>query len=675
MNKFLLITLVTFLTLPTFAQDKKAKKWDVNNPTGTYNEVEFALDEGTWMNLDISPDGKTMLFDMLGDIYKMPIGGGQAKVLREGLAWEVQPRFSPDGSKILFTSDAGGGDNAWVMNVDGSDAKQITKEKFRLLNNAVWMPDNQYIVARKHFTSQRSLGAGELWLYHISGGSGVQLTKRKNDQQDVNEPCISPDGRYVYFSEDVYPGGFFQYNKDPNSQIFVIKRYDREKGKIETIVRGPGGAVRPQISNDGKKLAFIRRVRTKTVLFVHDLETGEEYPIYDGLSKDQQEAWTIFGSYTGFDWMPDDKNIVIWGKGKFWSVDAKTGTAKNIPFKVKAKHKMAETLRFENPAFTENFEVKVIRHLRTSPDGKMVVFNAVGHLWKMDLPNGKPERISGSSDLEFEPSFSPDGKTIVYVSWDDEEMGAVKLLKLDVSEGEEMIFKLTDKKGIYRTPSFSSDGKKIVFRKEGGNGHQGFTHAQKTGIYTMNADGSDLKFVTAEGEDPVFSKDMKRVFYNTGGSIFGSLKKAFNSIKLDGTDKKVIFKTKYATQFTPSPDNKWIAFTDLYKVYIAAMPLSGKAMDLSGSTKAIPVAQVARDAGINLHWSSDNEKLFWTLGNEYFSDKLTRRFTFLEGALDSVPPMDTTGLKIDLELAYDSPEGMIAFTNARIIKMDWDKVI
>jgi Tol biopolymer transport system component len=169
----------------------------------------------------------------------------------------VQPRFSPDGKKILFTSDAGGGDNIWVMNRDGSNAKQITKETFRLLNNGAWSPDGQYIVARKHFTSGRSLGAGEIWMYHISGGNGLQLTVRKNDQQDVNEPIVSPDGRYVYFSEDLYPGGEFQYNKDPNKQIFAIRRFDKEKGTIDNITGGAGGAVRPQLSRDGKTLAFI----------------------------------------------------------------------------------------------------------------------------------------------------------------------------------------------------------------------------------------------------------------------------------------------------------------------------------------------------------------------------------------------------------------------------------
>ena len=172
------------LSANTFAGDKK--KWDVENPGGPQKEVAFTVNEGTWMNLDVSPDGKDIVFDLLGDIYIMPSAGGPAKVLRQGKAMELQPRFSPDGKKISFTSDAGGGDNIWIMERDGSNAHQVTKENFRLLNNAVWTPDGKYLVARKHFTSTRSLGAGEMWMYHISGGTGLQLTIKKNDQQRAN---------------------------------------------------------------------------------------------------------------------------------------------------------------------------------------------------------------------------------------------------------------------------------------------------------------------------------------------------------------------------------------------------------------------------------------------------------------------------------------------------------
>ena len=266
--KKLIFTVTSILLVHTiFAQ--QAPKWNVEKPAGPSKSFSFQTTEGTWMNLDVSPDGKDIVFDMLGDIYKMPLTGGKATLIAGGLALEVQPRFSPDGKFISYTSDKNGGDNIWIMNADGSGKRAITKETFRLLNNAVWTPDNQYLIARKHFTSGRSLGAGEMWMYHIAGGGdGIQLTKRKNDQQDAGEPDISPDGKYVYFSEDVSPGPTFQYNKDPNTEIYNIRRLNREDGTLETVAGGEGGAVRPQVSPNGKLLAFVKRVRLKSVLYL-----------------------------------------------------------------------------------------------------------------------------------------------------------------------------------------------------------------------------------------------------------------------------------------------------------------------------------------------------------------------------------------------------------------------
>ncbi|WP_397573137.1 TolB family protein, partial [Silanimonas sp.] len=244
-----------------FAADAPA--WDVNAEHGPTKTVRFTTDEGTWLDLDVAPDGRTMVFSMLGDLYRLPIAGGRATRLTSGPAWDVQPRFSPDGREIAYTSDRDGGNNLWRMQADGSRPVQVTKERFRLLNNPAWTPDGQYLIGRKHFTGQRSLGAGELWLYHRDGGDGLQLTTQKNDQQDLGEPAVSPDGRYVYFSEDVSEGPFFQYNKDPHGLVYAIKRLDRETGEIETLVSSPGGAVRPQPSPDGKTLAFVKRVREK----------------------------------------------------------------------------------------------------------------------------------------------------------------------------------------------------------------------------------------------------------------------------------------------------------------------------------------------------------------------------------------------------------------------------
>jgi imidazolonepropionase-like amidohydrolase/Tol biopolymer transport system component len=660
--KYVLL-LSVFLSLQGQAQEKK--KWDVNNPKGPYKEFSFTVDEGTWMNLDVAPDGKTIVFDLLGDIYAMPIEGGKATCIRGGLAMEVQPRFSPDGKRILFTSDAGGGDNIWMMDKDGSHATQITKENFRLLNNAVWTPDGEYLIARKHFTSHRSLGAGELWIYHIAGGDGLQLTPRKNDQQDLNEPSCSPEGRYVYYSEDMYPGGFFQYNKDPNNQIFVIKRFDREKGISEQVTGGPGGAFRPQLSHNGNTLAFIKRVRTKTILYLRNLETGEEWPIYDHLSKDQAEAWTTFGVYTGFAWMPGDQSIVIWSEGKLIKVDiTKNNSASTIPFSCIVKNKVADVLRFKQDIDQDVFSPKVIREAVTSPDGSYLVFNAVGYLWKKALPNGKPVRLTNGTDFEFEPSFAADGKSIVYITWNDTATGAI--FKLDMAEGSQPT-KLTKEKGIYRSPSYAADGLSIVFQKEGGNEILGTNFAVYPGIYMMSATGDKVQKVIDHGASPRFNQKGNGIFYQAENSL--------SACTLDGHDDKAIFKSTYGSQFVVSPDGKWVAFVDLHQVYIAAFPSIGKTIDMTAEASSVPVKKVSKDAGINLHWSGDSKTLQYTLGDQYFSIPLEDRFSFVADKPDSLFKEPETGITIKLNVEADMPKGINVFKHARLVTMYGSEII
>jgi len=676
----ILATILLLATLPALGQQKSkkdnntnAQKWSVASPGPDFNYQThtFTTDEGTWMNLDVSPDGQSIVFDLLGDIYTIGISGGKARILRKGIPFEIQPRYSPDGSKILFTSDAGGGDNIWIMDANGKNARQVTKENFRLLNNAYWMPDGQYLVARKHFTSGRSLGAGEMWQYHITGGSGIQLTKRKNDQQDVNEPCVSPDGRYLYYSEDVYPGGFFQYNKDPNDQIYVIKRYDLRTGETVTVTGGPGGAARPTISPDGSKLAFVKRVRTKSVLFIHDLDTGQEWPVYDTLNKDQQEAWAIFGVYPNFDWMPNNKELVFWSGGKINRLNIETLENSIIPFEAKVAIDLAQTVHFQNPVERDKFTPKVIRQAITSPDGKTLVFHAVGHLWKKNLPNGTPVRLTGATDFEYEPAFSPDGRSIAYVTWNDLEKGAIRRISLNGGTSQ----KLTNEKGIYRTPSFSPDGKQLVYRRESGNTDQGFSFTKMAGIYLMDSDGTAHKKISLEGEYPVFNTTGDRVFLQSGGTYFGNLTKKLISVNLDGKDKQEHVSSKYANRIVPSPDNKWVAFSNLHKVYVAALPATGATIDIDPKTTAVPLQQLAKDAGINIHWSADSKKVMWTLGDEYFGNTLSEKFTFLPGSGDEIADMPEKGIEVALNMDVDKPSGRIAFTNARIITMEGDQVI
>ncbi|HXX65382.1 MAG TPA: amidohydrolase, partial [Bacteroidota bacterium] len=642
--------------------------WDVSAPHGETHEIQFDTDEGTWISLDVSPDGKTIVFDLLGDIYRMPIEGGEAKLLSGGPAYETQPRFSPDGKRISFTSDRGGGDNIWIMNADGSDRHALTKEKVRLLNNAIWTPDGQYLIARKHFVNTRSLGSGEMWMYHTSGGDGVQMTHRRNWQQNAGEPSLSPDGRYLYYSEDVSPGDAFEYNRDPYGLIYAINRLDRETGKVVRFVSGSGGSVRPQASPDGKFLAFVRRVRLKSVLYLRNIETGEEWPIYDGLSQDAQETWAIFGVYPGFAWTPDAKSIVISARGKICRIDVASKQAQEIPFHAHVNQTLTHAVRFPQIVSPDKFEVKMLRWVTVSPDGKSVIYNALGHLYRKSLPDGVPERLTAEDDFELTPSFSPDGKWIAYATWNDQEKGS--LLKVRASGGKPE--RLTNVKGTYSQPSFSPDGKQIVFVKHAGDYLRGQTFGTDPGIYTISADGGKMTFVTGEGESPRFSKSGERIFLTSSEGD----KVALVSVDLQGDKRRVHLLSANAQQIIPSPDEQWVAFTERYNSYIAALPETGQAIDIGPSTTDFPVKRITRDAGMYLHWAPDSRTVYWSLGPELFRRTLGETFSFASSRGDTVlPAPDTSGTYISFSAPSDRPSGRIALVGATVVTMHGDEVL
>lgn len=651
------------LVLLFFTSNAQEKKWDIEKYLGTTKNININTDEGTWMNLDVSADGQEIVFDLLGDIYSMPISGGVAKLLSGGIAFDVQPRFSPDGKYISYTSDKSGGDNIWIMNRDGSGKKQVTKESFRLLNNATWMPNSEYLIARKHYTASRSLGAGEMWMYSINGGEGIQLTKRKNDQQDAGEPNVSPDGKYVYFSEDVTPGPNFEYSKDPNGTIYAIRQLDLNSGKLTTLINEQGGACRPQVSPDGNLIAFVKRVRLKSVLYVQNIKTGEEWPVNDELSHDQQETWAIFGVYPNFAWTPDSKTLIYYAKGKIRKTGVSNLTSSIIPFQANSIQTVQQALHFENQVFSETFSAKMLRQLSTSPDGKMIVFNAAGYLYKQELPGGNPERLTNGIDFEFEPSFSPDGKFIIYTTWNDELRGAIK--RADVKSGKTIT--LSDEKGFYYSPQYSTKGDKIVFRKGSGNDVLGYNYGRGTGIFIMPATGGSKTLVSENGIKPQFNNTDTRIYFQSTADG----KKALKSIDLNGANERTHFTSQYANQFVISPDNKYLAFTELFNIYVTPMINVGTAQDASAGNKAIPVAKVTTEGGTYIQWSADNKNLHWTLGPKYFTIDVNKAFNF-DG---NSPKTQATAIDINLTFKSDVPTGLIALKGARIISMKGDEVI
>lgn len=653
------------------AEKKEEKpKWDVSKPLGPVRyDVPIDVTEGTWLSLDVSPDGKEIAFDLLGDIYTIPIGGGEAKALTTGIPWDMQPRYSPNGKWIAFTSDRAGGDNVWIMNRDGSNPNQVSKETFRLLNEPYWTPDSEFIVARKHFTSERSLGAGEMWLYHRSGGEGLQLTKKRTDQKDSGEPAFSPDGRYLYYSDDATPGAIFQYNKDPNTQIYVIQRLDRQTGEIEPFVTGPGGSVTPTPSPDGKSLAFIRRVRYKSVLFVLDLESGKERPLFDALDRDMQETWAIHGLYPSMAWTPDNRSIVFWAGGHFHRIDVGSKQVTDIPFHVQSTRSVAEAVRVPINVAPDQFPVKMLRWVAVSPNGGQVVYQALGHVYIRDLPNGTPRRLTRQNDhFEFYPAWSRDGRSIVYTTWNDQLYGTIRVAPSGGGEGRVV----NDKPGHYIEPVFSPDGSKIVYRVTSDGFLRPAVWSRETGIFVVPAAGGASKLVTKKGADPQFGASNDRIFFMT---FEEEGKRALRSINLNRSEEQTHLMSGFATEFAISPDEKWVAWREKFNAYIAPFVRTGKTVEIGPEAKSIPLTKVSRDAGEFLHWSGDSTRLYWSLGPELFSRDLKDSFAFIAGAAEKLPEVPIKGTDIGLTQSYDVPGGKIAFTGARIITMRGDEVI
>lgn len=668
MIRIALLTLSSLMLLGVANAKSDAKeepKWDVNKPPGELKRIKFEVSEGTWMDLDVSPDGQYIAFDLLGDLYELPIAGGKAKRLTQGLAFDLQPRYSPDGKQIAYTSDRAGGNNLWRMDRSGGNAKQVTHESFRLFNNPAWTPDGDYLVGRKHFTSERSLGAGELWLFHVGGGDGLQLTKRKNDQQDQGEPALSPDGRYIYFSEDVSRGPSFQYNKNVHGLIYAIRRLDRQSGEITNLVTSPGGAVRPQPSPDGRHLAFVKRVREKTSLQLLDLESGAVKLLWDGLSHDQQEAWAIFGPYPNYDWLPDSSAIVIWAQGKLWRVDASSGVPSEIPFTAEIDQQVVSPLRAAQTIEEGQFTAKMIRDVATSPDGKTLIFHAVGKLWRKALPNGQPQRLTAIADgYEYQPSFSADGGKLLYTRWSDKSLGSI--VERDLASGSERV--LTREPGFYYGPQYALDGSRIVYARSAGGGLTSSLWSKDRGIYWIPAAGGTPTRVSEDGQNPQFSADGSRVYFFTGEG----LSKKLNSAGLHGEEPREIFDLKYIDFLSLSPDRRYVAFTELYNAYVAPLPETGSVIELNKDSKALPVTKLSADAGSYLHWSGTGatQTLHWMLGNQYISRELKDAFAFVPGAPKELPkPEKAPALTVGLTQPVYTASGLSAFVGARVITM------
>ncbi|MGD9590573.1 MAG: amidohydrolase family protein [Pyrinomonadaceae bacterium] len=702
----ILIIAVMAMPIPAFAQDekkdeakaeeKKDEKKPDPLPLKPARSIKFTTNEGTWMSLDVSPDGQTIVFDMLGDIYTMPIAGGTAKKIHGGMSFESQPKFSPDGKTIAFLSDRSGSENLWVMKADGSDAKAVTTGPRAMYVSPSWSEDGNYIIASR---SDQSIGAFHPFIYHKDGGSGVSMGPPPPPlpgpgQQGPPPPppnnrmgaVFSPDGKFIYYAQR---SGAFNYNA--SFPIWQVYRFNRDTGEFSRVTNAQGSAMRPVLSPDGRYLVYATRFETRTALRVRDLESNQERWLIDNVTRDDQESRATRDTYPGYDFMPDGRSLIVPINGKVARVDFATGRATDIPFTVNVDIEAGPRVHFQYKVDdSSTVDARLIRYPAVSPDGKRVVFTAFSKLYVMDLPSGTPRRLTNGADGEFMPTWSPDGRSIAYVTW-SRQGGQIMSVSSDGGQPRQ----LTRQAAFYSYPAYSPDGSKIVFitgavddqlyadirfgqefmspEEEALHGHHG--EREVTGI--GGAPGTDLKYIPAGGGEtvqiapsqgarvPHFSDDPNRVYVTTGAGLA--------SIRLDGQDRRVHMRVTgkgtppqqpSASVMKISPDRSRVFLELQGRHYIVTMPRAGNTtinMNLSGPTANLPFKKMSTLGGDYIAWAPDGKSVSWSWGTSLFRQKI-----------DADKP-DTTVIKVTA--SRPKPSGTVVLTGARIVTMKGAEVI
>lgn len=729
LTTFSLVLVLLGLTISSQAQEAdtlQKKQATKELPLEPDRKVSFTTKQVTWMSLDVSPDGKTIIFDLLGDLYTLPISGGKATRLTQGLAYDVHPRYSPDGKSIVFISDKSGNDNIWTMRLEDKEMKQITEDKDQYYVSADWSPDGEYIVGA------RGRRAIKLHLYHKDGGGGAQLIKEPESLKTI-DPAFSADGGVIYFSRRT--GG---WNYNAQLPQYQVGTYDMKNGKMATITSRYGSAFTPTPSPDGKWLVYGTRFETETGLILRNLQTGDEKWLAYPVQRDEQESIAPLGVLPGMSFTPDSRSFIVSYGGKIHKIDIQSLKAEEIPFEADIDIDMGPQLAFKYPIKDDaQLFATQIRDATPSPDGKRLAFTALDKLYVMDLPNGTPKRISTSKYTEAQPSWSPDGKWLVYATWQDDLGG--HLYKVNMDGKAIRPVQLTQVPGIYMNPAWSYKSDRIAFTRGSAQIYKDavdpFVSGMIEDICWVSSNGGPITLIDkANGRSmPHFSREVDRIFLNesnkgllsikwdgtdekehvkiTGITTYGSIRMQFDGHDSEGHDDHPhLFPTlaaqersepSKATLILMSPSGKKALAQINNDVYVVTIPEYGQTPTISvadPTKSAFPSRKVTEMGGEFPAWSGDAKMVHFSLGNSHFRFDLDKAKVFddslalakkeKEKLKDS--PKDSTDkkeekkqeaqfeaeeIKVKVPFKKDIPEGSILLTGARIITMKGDEII
>ena len=630
-------------------------------PLAESRKASFTATEGTWISLDVSPDGRTIVFDLLGDLYTLPIAGGKATRITEGLAYDAAPRFSPDGQSIVFVSDRSGGDNVWTMRLDFTDTTQVTQGNTSQYISPEWMPDGNHIVVAR---AAGLGGAAKLQMHDLNGGSPIPVI-RTPPQLKTNGAAPSPDGRYIWMAGR---SGDWQYNAlFPQYQLL---RYDRETGNLITMTNRYGSGFRPAISPDGKWLVYGTRENTETGLRIRDLATGEERWLAHPVQRDDMESRAPLDVLPGYSFTPDSRAVVLSSGGKIRRVAVEGGAPAEIPFEAKVDVPIGPEVKFAYRMDTTS--MVTARQIRTpvaSPDGSKIAFTAFDRLWITDLPKGEPRRLTAGDVGEYHPVWSPDGQWVAYVTWDDSVGG--HLMKAPVS-GRGQPERLTRVPALYYSPAWSPDGRRIVASRGAAR------ELKRAPDIFFGPLGGEFVWVPAAGGDvtliaPTGGRDVAHFRMDQPDRIYAySFGQGLVSFRWDGTDVKEHLQVRGALPpgianphpdefvtlprrvFPEVPDRLTLAHEPAETGpqpppagLVLISPKGGRALaqvgndiftveipQVGGPTPSVSVASPAgapvkvrklTDVGGEFpSWSADGKRVHWAIGNALFTYDLAR---------------------------------------------------
>jgi Tol biopolymer transport system component len=433
-------------------------------PLAGTRRVEFTTTEGTDMSVDVSPNGKSIVFDLLGDIYMVPAGGGSARPLVTGRSYDLYPRISPDGKRIAFVSDRDGAQNLWTADVNGSNLQRVSNLSVGggwLVTSPAWSPDSRKLAVfvTRNFEWFSSSEIGELREYQVPSGEYEVLVADRG----MLDPTYSPDGKSIFVSGMVNPapGGFGSVVAFGNDRIlpwFQVTILDLATRDLKPITSGVGGGFTPSISPDGSQLVYGSRNGGRTGLRARNLETGHDRWLTSPVDLDQQDGNLIYvqpkSAFT-----PNGKELITSIGGKLVRVDLKSGHKTNVPFSARVAQELAPLLKFPRSADAgKKIPLRHLRHARLSPDGKTLAFGAFQKIWVMPARGGPVRRVSNLNVAEAMPSWSDDSNTLLFSTWEDRTGGHI--YQADLRNGN--LKAVTHDTAHYVWPTYLSGGRGII---------------------------------------------------------------------------------------------------------------------------------------------------------------------------------------------------------------------